>query len=453
MIYLSAQPDNIYFLWQLKIQFFNFIRNGILPQYIHILIGYNNRINPLFEEWGKKSGAKLFFYPDTRKNRLYAPSIRPHLIAKHLIAHPELEKETLFYHDSDILLTQKPEWGELEKGDCWYASDTSNYLNSQYIRQHMSEFEFESMCKQLDVTPEKIRKYDSSAGGAQYILKHSTATFWNEIEINCEKLYSYLHRKQHHSQCISKKFQIWCTDMWVIWWTCIKNQQPFNSHPLLNFCWADSPIKMLDKTIILHYTGGNNSKRFFFDKLQYQVYEPFYADLSYVDTETCSFLVVKTILDYKKILEKNKLSLQNLQLFIVCPPSEIKNTKAQITLKYLSRYFKGKILMGKYDNYSLKKKSHLCCIPAGYIFRPTDILFLEKIAKINPKTNIIISIKVFQSDSLGKHIFNKLLDYKYFEENSGKALKKKEHNQLILQSNITNPTIMKQNITIKAYEI
>jgi hypothetical protein len=49
MIYLSAQPDDYYFLWQLKLQLFNFNRLGIRPNNIHVLIGYN-----------KERGVRLF---------------------------------------------------------------------------------------------------------------------------------------------------------------------------------------------------------------------------------------------------------------------------------------------------------------------------------------------------------------------------------------------------------
>jgi len=52
MIYISAQPDSIYFIWQLEIQLRNFRTRGIERQNIHVLIGYDERmgINPRFEE-------------------------------------------------------------------------------------------------------------------------------------------------------------------------------------------------------------------------------------------------------------------------------------------------------------------------------------------------------------------------------------------------------------------
>ncbi len=41
MIYLSAQPDEKYFLWQLEIQLLNFNRLGISCDHIHVIIGYD----------------------------------------------------------------------------------------------------------------------------------------------------------------------------------------------------------------------------------------------------------------------------------------------------------------------------------------------------------------------------------------------------------------------------
>jgi hypothetical protein len=41
MVYISAQPDNYYFLWQLQLQLFNFNRLGIDADFIHVLICYD----------------------------------------------------------------------------------------------------------------------------------------------------------------------------------------------------------------------------------------------------------------------------------------------------------------------------------------------------------------------------------------------------------------------------
>ena len=84
MIYISAQPDQFYFLWQLKLQLFNFNRLGIPRQKIHVLIGYDPIIglSDFFKNLIRLIIIMLVFMPMkiTRENCLYPSSIRPHLI-------------------------------------------------------------------------------------------------------------------------------------------------------------------------------------------------------------------------------------------------------------------------------------------------------------------------------------------------------------------------------------
>ena len=61
MIYISAQPDSTYFVWQLEIQFRNFRSLSIPRDNVHVLIGYDN-------ELGLKEEIKTFI----SSNQAYA---------------------------------------------------------------------------------------------------------------------------------------------------------------------------------------------------------------------------------------------------------------------------------------------------------------------------------------------------------------------------------------------
>ena len=116
MLYLSAQPDKFYFLWQLQLQLFNFGKLGIRSKDIHVLIGYNSNkgLSKEFENFvGQNKHATFFIYPDERKSRCYLSSLRPHIIAKHFRKYPELEIENIFYHDSDIVFNSLPDFESL----------------------------------------------------------------------------------------------------------------------------------------------------------------------------------------------------------------------------------------------------------------------------------------------------------------------------------------------------
>ena len=194
MIYISAQPDEVYFLWQLELQLYNFHSVGIGNESIHILVGYSPEkgIHPFFKEFADKhKETHIYFYPDNRKKKKYLPSIRPHLLSQHFKNHQELEKETIFYHDSDILFTDTPNWDSLCKDEVWYVSDTHSYLDSKYFRRFVDDNEFAKICDILSLTPEDVIKQDDNAGGAQYILKKCTSEFWNKVENDCERLFTY----------------------------------------------------------------------------------------------------------------------------------------------------------------------------------------------------------------------------------------------------------------------
>jgi hypothetical protein len=113
MIFLSSQPDNFYFLWQLQLQLFNFRSLGIVDADIHILLGYDLDKGLSLEFYRFTSdnpSVNIHAYPDTRKSKLYAPSIRWHIIAKHFEKFPVLQKETIFHHDSDLVFKSLPDF-------------------------------------------------------------------------------------------------------------------------------------------------------------------------------------------------------------------------------------------------------------------------------------------------------------------------------------------------------
>src|SRR5258706_13625840 len=112
MKFLSAQLDNDYNLWQLQVQMFNFKKFGIEDKSI-VLIGYNPEIGVSQKalEFKEITNATVIFLPDNRdlSDRLYTPSIRPHLIKQLYIDHPDmLENKAVLYHDCDILFIKLP---------------------------------------------------------------------------------------------------------------------------------------------------------------------------------------------------------------------------------------------------------------------------------------------------------------------------------------------------------
>ena len=76
MRYLSAQPDEYYFTWQIEIQLYNFKKLGIKRENIHVLIGYDLRrgLQYYYQELIEKNQdyAMFYVYPDQREKKNYA---------------------------------------------------------------------------------------------------------------------------------------------------------------------------------------------------------------------------------------------------------------------------------------------------------------------------------------------------------------------------------------------
>lgn len=429
MIYISAQPDDVYFLWQLELQLYNFHSVGIGNESIHILVGYKPEkgIHPLFKNFAcNNKDVKIYFYPDNRKKKKYLSSIRPHLLAQHFRKNPKLEKEIIFYHDSDILFTGIPNWDSLCMDEVWYVSDTRSYLDSLYIKRFMDEVEFARMCSLLSVTPEDIIKQDANAGGAQYILKSCTAKFWDKVENDCELLFTYLYNEQKYGTRIHKELQIWCTDMWVIWWNAILQKRSFLIHPKLDFCWADSPSNELKNKKILHYTGSKKKDIHIFEKTLFQTHSPFYTDLSGIEQNTCSWFVVETIREYRKELDKKRSKQQDVRLLLIVPDTKNEYAKANVVKCYYERYWDMDVAIctSNQVDIELLQYQDRCnfLVPYNRIIPVAEMNILFRCIRMHKDTFFVFKMKVWQLDSLGSHIFIKIIENAYLEDNKGKTI-------------------------------
>lgn len=453
MIYISAQPDEVYFLWQLELQLYNFHSVKIENEFIHILVGYKPEkgIHPLFKRFAHNhKEIQIYFYPDNRQKKKYLSSIRPHLLAQHFRKHPELEKETIFYHDSDILFTSVPNWSFLCEDETWYASDTRSYLDSKYIRRFVEDTEFTKMCNLFSLTPQDVIKQDANAGGAQYVLKKCTADFWKKVENDCELLFSYLHNGQKHGTHIKQGLQIWCTDMWVIWWSAIRENRCFCIHPALDFCWANSPIDELKKKKILHYTGSKGNDICIFDKTLYQTHSPFYTDLSNIKQNTCSQFVVETIQAYRKELDKKRLKVFDVQFILTNSNTEESLGKINAVKNYYERYWNTEVCICKSEEIRSKLREDKISILIPYN-RIIPIMEMKMLLNcLNSNISFDFKMNVSQMDALGSHIFLKISDDDYLKENQGKTIKLSslENLPVLYYSNLKKQTIKEQIINV-----
>ena len=114
MLFVTSQPDVPYFHWQIRVYVENFIKNGINPNDIHVLLAIVvPNTQPTNESLELKNlGINVHHYFDDRENKKYIPSIKPFLIYKWLKQYPEYG-DCFFLHDSDIIFRKLPNFDKL----------------------------------------------------------------------------------------------------------------------------------------------------------------------------------------------------------------------------------------------------------------------------------------------------------------------------------------------------
>lgn len=382
MIFLSVQPDDYYFTWQLELQLYNFGKAGIPASDIHVLIGFNPKrgLEHHFQEFIEKNKhkARIFIYPDTRERRKYDPSIRPHLIQQHLLANPLLGRENIFYHDADIIFRELPNFEDMMRDDAWYMSDTRSYTGSDFLIQNGGETTFKAMCAVIGIDPQTVIANDQHCGGAQYFLKGTTVEFWNKVERDCEDLFELMeNHNKRQSQLFYDNYgfpqqsfigiQSWCADMWAVFWNALLSGQKVRLHSELNFLISKSPIEAWQTTKILHYTGeATGAAGAIFRKIKYIRYSPYYdQELETEDfSKTASLPLVRLIKEYRAVLDEQRIDLRDVTFIIpVRIDSDSRLSNLYITTACLNKYFKTNILILEADTESKIDRLRLpdCC--------------------------------------------------------------------------------------------
>jgi len=267
--YICAQPANDYYLWQVEVVINNFIKNGVAAENIDILLAITD--NKITDNWKalKKhySNVRFFFYKDLRTDTSYIPSIYFNLMKQHLQNRPELKNEVLFLHDSDIVFTKPVNFDSMIDGDVWYLSNTNSYINYDYIQQKGNDV-YEGMCKIVGIDKLIPKLMNTNSGGAQYIVKNTTYEFWEKVELDSVKLYSYFNEIESEflkNNSNQYPIQKWTAGMWSLLWNAwlFGNQTIVDNK--LDFTWTTNLIEECEKYSILHNAGvtTDNSRLFF----------------------------------------------------------------------------------------------------------------------------------------------------------------------------------------------
>lgn len=287
---------------------YNFKKFGIDDKAI-VLIGYNPSLGVSKKalEFKNNTRAMVIFLPDNRalSDRLYTPSIRPHLIKQVYTRHPNLlENRAVLLHDCDIIFVKLPFVKDLITKRKIYVSDLSVFgeINIDPIL-------LKEMCRVVGIPSSMVLKNGKGMGGAQYLFNTSlnfSKDFWDKVEQDANGLYKLLlvsGEKYGHDATA----HAWSADMWAILWNIWLVGVDSEVSNELSFTIATSPISELDKNNIFHNTGVKNpNDKKLFNKRDFCITSPFEEELVIENNEYCSSFYVREIIEASQQYKRKK---------------------------------------------------------------------------------------------------------------------------------------------------
>lgn len=299
MIFLSAQPDDIFFIWQLQVLTQNLKDLGVEKNTIKILVGYKgDTYNAEWNRWIDTIHGDILFYKDDRESSFYLSSLRPNIIKKFFRDFPEYNTSYVFYHDADILFSSLPNFTGMSDG-LVHVSNTNNYTSYKNYIQTRGVPELEKDLREvIGISEQVLLDNDSNTGGAQYYFKGLTYDFWNEFEIKCEAFHNLFFKNRNKYYEIYKSyqiannkpvstiegfFQIWTTDMWVLQWLLWAKGYKCYANPELDFSWPNQDINDWMKYKIFHNSGTYDES--YFDKGRFKSEFP-YGKVNHIEPRT-----------------------------------------------------------------------------------------------------------------------------------------------------------------------
>lgn len=302
MKYICVQPDIPYFHWQVTVMLTNFIKVGISLSQCNIILLHQGEIsNESKQLQNRFPEVDFFWYLDERDDKSYIPSIKPYGIYRHIQTYPTIFNDCVFYHDSDIIFREKINEQLFIEDDIWYLSDTISYIGWEYIVSK-GESQAHTICNHFGIDSAVLIRNQNNSGGAQYIVKNTTESYWLKVYKDSNMLYKYLCDRETHCGIINPNdpypIQKWCAEMWATLW----NAWLFNHQTIVNkeldFCFATSPYREYEQCKIMHNAGVTDlEKHNMFYKGDFIHHSPFNVDLSYVSNQFSSFAYKQAVED------------------------------------------------------------------------------------------------------------------------------------------------------------
>lgn len=319
LLFVTAQPDVPYFIWQTKLYIHNFIDKGIDPKQIHVVFGMVNTNEPSDESLKLRDfGVNIHHFKDERRKKNYIPSIKPYLISKWIQSNPSFG-ELFFLHDADIIFRELPDFDKLISDDIIYVSDTVGYIGYDYIidccrryeRQHPNSQKdqlIQEMADVIGLTVELIKENRENAGGGQYLIKNTNHELWDKIYKDSITLYNQMFDYQGRFPISPGEIQFWTAEMWSLLW----NLWLYGHNTIvtkdLDFSWATDNIDVYERKPILHMAGvtedSKNSKFYKGDYINVDPISKLREDINFFDFVDAKSSTIKYVDNMKSYIKK-----------------------------------------------------------------------------------------------------------------------------------------------------
>lgn len=281
MILLTAQPNELKYVWEVILYLESLKKIGWEDK-AHVLVYCKTPKRP---EWDKVHelfpNAQIFFYEADQSvinlERVYIPILRLYCIKEHWKKYPYLEKQTIFYTDSDIVFTSRPDIDKFLNDDVCYLSSTvfpNDYMSHKYFESKVNQVDppkleaynkrdiLGELARQVGLDKQVIIDNHDNTGGAQWLIKNVTQQFWEDaysatitIRLHLMNVNFAYFPGRNSAEQENNGFQSWCADMWGVLWTLWKHGKKTLCPPELAFAWATDKVERLDTISILHNAG------------------------------------------------------------------------------------------------------------------------------------------------------------------------------------------------------
>lgn len=255
MKYICAQPENLYYRWQVDTMINSFLQNGVQESDIIILSNTESNEFDVLKEKYPQVNFHRYYSPV----HAYQPAIKPYLMYLYFKDHPE--DEQYFYHDADVVLT-KP-LPEFERGV--FMSDTVSYIGYEYIKSK-GQGVIDLMCQTIGLDESVLIENQPNSGGCQFVFNTLPANVWRQAFRYSYYLYTNLSEYNQANQEMYEgtyPIQVWTAEMWGTLYAMWYYGYYGKVDDRLDFAWSTDPVSRLDETCILHNAGVSDQPRLF----------------------------------------------------------------------------------------------------------------------------------------------------------------------------------------------